>query len=60
MYHFGKVTYLMGENIMWPMSDEFVARINFAIDKEALIHYFYQINQLVKELKDAPNKENSI
>ncbi len=60
MYHFGKVKYLMGENIMWPMSDEFVARINFAIDKEALIHYFYQINQLVKELKDAPNKENSI
>lgn len=52
MYHFGKVKYLMGENIMWPNTNEFVGRINFAIDKKSLIHNFYQMNQLVKELKD--------
>ena len=55
MYHFGKVKYLMGENIMWPYPKEAVARVNFAIDKKALIHNFYQINQFVKELKDESN-----
>ncbi len=52
MYNKGKVRYLTGENIMWSNPNEFVARINFAISKEALIHYFYQIKQLVGELKD--------
>ena len=60
MYNFGKVRYLMGENFMWPNEDEFVARINFAIDKKALIHNFYQINRLVKELKDEAPKKNNI
>ena len=37
---------------MWPNENEFVARVNFAIDKNALIHNFYQINRLVEVLKD--------
>lgn len=52
MFNIGKVRCLMGENIMWPNKDEFVARVNFAIDKNALIHNFYQINRLVEVLKD--------
>ena len=56
MYNFGKVRYLMGENLAWPYEDEFVARINFAVDKKVLIHNFYQIKRLVEELKDEPNK----
>ena len=55
MYNYGKVRYLMGENLAWP-NNEFVARINFAIDKNVLIHNFYQINRLVEELKDEPIK----
>ena len=57
MFNFGKVRYLMGENFMWPNEDEFVARINFAIDKKALIHNFYQINKLVAVLEDKPNEK---
>ena len=52
MFNIGKVRCLMGENIMWPNENEFVARVNFAIDKNALIHNFYQINRLVEVLKD--------
>ena len=37
---------------MWPNENEFVARINFSISKQALIHNFYQINRLVEVLKD--------
>ena len=57
MFNFGKIRYLMGENFMWPNEDEFVARINFAIDKKALIHNFYQINKLVAVLEDKPNEK---
>lgn len=60
MYCFGKVKYLMGENIMWPNTSEFVGRINFAIDKKSLIYNFYQMNRFVKELKDVPTKKNSL
>ena len=52
MFNIGKVRCLMGEHIMWPNENEFVARVNFAIDKNALIHNFYQINRLVEVLKD--------
>ena len=52
MFHFGKIRYLMGENFVWPYEDEFVARVNFAIKKKALIHHFYQINKFVEELSD--------
>ena len=52
MFNVGKVRYLMGENIMWPNTEEFVARVNFAISKDALIHNFYQISRLVEVLKD--------
>lgn len=60
MYHFGKIRYLMGENIVWPYPDEMVARANFAIDKNALIHNLYQMNKLVKVLKNEPNKKKDI
>lgn len=52
MFNVGKVRYLMGENIMWPNTEDFVARVNFAISKDALIHNFYQISRLVEVLKD--------
>ena len=52
IYHFGKVRYLMGENIMWPNEEEWIARVNFAIDKMSLIDNFSRINHFVKELKD--------
>lgn len=52
IFNKGKVRYLMGENFMWPNENEFVARINFSISKQALIHNFYQINRLVEVLKD--------
>ena len=52
MFNIGKVRCLMGENFMWPNQDEFVARINFAINKKALIHNFYQIKGLVEILED--------
>ena len=60
MYHFGKIRYLMGENIVWPYPEEMVARANFAIDKNALIHNLYQMNKLVGVLKDGPNKKKDI
>ena len=56
MFNSGKIRYLLGENFVWPYEDEFVARVNFAIDKKALIHNFYQMKQLVRKLKDEPNK----
>ena len=52
MYNIGKVRYLMGENFMWSNEEEFVARINFSISKNALIHNFYQIKKLTEVLKD--------
>ena len=52
VFNLGKVRYLMGENIMWPNEDEFVARVNFAIPKKALIHNFCQISKLVEVLED--------
>lgn len=60
MFNSGKIRYLLGENFVWPYEDEFVARVNFAIDKKALIHNFYQIKLLVRKLKDEPNKKNNI
>lgn len=60
MFNFGKIRYLMGENFVWPYQNEFVSRINFAIDKNALIHNFYKINGLVRELKNGPNKKKNI
>lgn len=52
MYNSGKVKYLMGENFMWSNEEEFVARVNFSISKNALIHNFYQISKLAEVLKD--------
>ena len=60
MFNYGKVRYLMGENFIWPYKDEFVARVNFAVSKKALIHNFYQINCLVRMLKDEPNKKDNL
>ena len=57
MFHSGKIRYLMGENFIWSNPDEFVARVNFAIDKKALIHNFYQMNCLVRKLKNEPDKK---
>ncbi len=52
LFNYGKVRYLMGENFIWPYPDEMVARVNFAINKKALIHNFYKINCFVRMLKD--------
>ena len=60
MFNFGKVRYLMGENFVWPYENEFVARINFAVNKNSLIHNFYQINRFVEELRNVPYKKKNI
>lgn len=60
MFNFGKVRYLMGENFVWPYEDEFVARINFAVNKNSLIHNFYQINRFVEELRNVSYKKKNI
>ncbi len=47
----GKILYLMGSNISWPYDNEMVARINFGLEKKALINNFKIINLAVRKLK---------
>lgn len=51
LYKKTKINCLMGLNMSWPYKDEIVARCNFAIEKQDLIHNFYLINKAVRELK---------
>lgn len=47
----GKVKCIMGMNMSWPNENELIARINFAIEKKALINNFKIIKKSIKELK---------
>ncbi len=50
LYKKTKINCLMGLNMSWP-TDEIVARCNFAIEKQDLIHNMFLINQAVRDLK---------
>lgn len=47
----GKIKYIMGMSISWPYEDEFVGRINFALEKGALINNMRIINLAVRKLR---------
>ena len=47
----GKVKYIMGMSMSWPYEDEIVGRVNFGLEKEALINNFRIINLAVRKLK---------
>ncbi len=50
LYKKTKINCLMGLNMSWP-NDDIVARCNFAIEKQDLIHNMFLINQAVRDLK---------
>lgn len=50
LYETTKINCLMGLNFSWPIEEEIVARCNFAISKENLIHNFYLINKAIRSL----------
>ncbi len=47
----GKILYLMGSSMSWPYDNEIVGRINFGLEKEALINNFKIINLAVRKLR---------
>lgn len=47
----GKINYIMGESISWPNSDEIIGRINFSLNKKALINNMTILTKSVRELK---------
>jgi len=47
----GKIRYIMGSSMSWPIASEMVGRVNFAIEKRALINNMKIINLLVRGLK---------
>lgn len=51
-YSRGGVKYLMGGNIFWPIKDEFVGRISFALDKKAIVRNMLILNRATRELED--------
>ena len=50
-YKHGGLTYLMGGNIFWPSSDEFVARISFGVSRKAIVRNMRLIIKAMGELK---------
>lgn len=47
----GGLTYLMGGNICWPKSDEFVGRISFGISRKAIVNDMLLMNKAIRKLK---------
>ena len=41
----------MGSNMSWPNDDELVARVNFGIEKRAIVNNMKIINKIVRKLK---------
>lgn len=50
LYQKAKIKYIMGQSMNWP-NDEIIARINFCLEKNDLIHNLYEINLAIKELQ---------
>lgn len=51
LYKKGKVRFIMGSNMCWPLKDEIIARVTFSLDKKALINNMAIINKSIGELK---------
>jgi hypothetical protein len=50
-YKHGGLTYLMGGNIFWPSTEEFVGRISFGVSRKAIVQNMMLVNKAIKELK---------
>lgn len=50
-YKHGGLTYLMGGNIFWPSTEEFVGRISFGVSRKAIVRNMMLVNKAIKELK---------
>lgn len=50
LYSKGRIEYIMGKSMNWP-NDEIIARVNFALEKDALIHNIIIINKAIRELR---------
>ncbi|MEG1506830.1 MAG: pyridoxal phosphate-dependent aminotransferase [Bacilli bacterium] len=50
LYMKGKIEYIMGLSMSWPNEEEIVARVNFGLNKEALIYNLKVINKCIREL----------
>ena len=50
-YENGKIRMIMGSNMSWPNDDELVARVNFGIEKRAIVNNMKIINKIVRKLK---------
>ncbi len=50
-FRHGGLTYLMGGNIFWPSSDEFVGRISFGVSRKAIVRNMTLIIKAMGELK---------
>ena len=51
LYIEGKIKCIMGKNMSWPIEDEIVARVNFGLEKHALVNNVSIINKAVRKLK---------
>lgn len=51
LYKKGKIRFIMGSNMCWPIKDEIIARVTFGLDKQALINNMAIINKSIGELK---------
>lgn len=51
LYKKGKIRFIMGSNMCWPIKDEIIARVTFSLDKKALIYNLAIINKSLGELK---------
>ncbi len=51
LYKKGKIRFIMGSNMCWPLKDEIIARVTFSLDKKALINNMAIINKSIGELK---------
>lgn len=51
LYSKTKIKIIMGSNMSWPYEDEIVGRINFSLEKKALINDFYIMKKALEELK---------
>ena len=47
----GKIVWIMGESMSWPYEDEIIGRVNFALEKEALVYNMSIITKAVRELQ---------
>lgn len=51
LYSLTKIKIIMGSNMSWPYEEEIIGRVNYGLDKKALINNFYLMKKALSKLK---------